>query len=87
MSLGGECRRLLRQRAVKLYRKHLAQALSLCLERECGNDGLQEAHHDRAARFGICKAARAKVEDLGWIDRADGAAVRRALAVWLVDPE
>ena len=55
--LGGECGRLLRQRSVKLCCKHIAQALCVGIERERSNDGLKEAHHNRAARLGIGQPA------------------------------
>ena len=55
--LGGECGRLLRQRSVKLCCKHITQALCVGIERERSNDGLKEAHHNRAARLGIGEAA------------------------------
>ena len=57
VSLGGECCRLLCQRSVKLCCKHLAQALRFCIKRERSNNGLKEAHHNRATRFGIGEPA------------------------------
>jgi len=56
--LGGECSRLLCQRRIELRRQDVAQTLRLSIERECGNDGLKEAHHDGATRFGIGQPAR-----------------------------
>jgi hypothetical protein len=55
--LGGESGRLLRQRSVKLCGKHIAQSLCVGIERECSDNGLQEAHHNRATRFGIGQPA------------------------------
>ena len=55
--LGGERGRLLRQRGIELRSKHIAQALCVGIERERSNDGLKEAHHNRAARLGIGEAA------------------------------
>ena len=56
-SLGGECCRLLCQCSVKLCCKHLAQALRFCIKRECSNNGLKEAHHNRAPRLRIGEPA------------------------------
>ena len=55
--LGGECRRLLRQRCVELCGKNLAQALCLGIKWECSDNWLKEAHHDGASRLGIGESA------------------------------
>ena len=56
-SLGGEGGGLLCQCSVKLCREHFAQALRLGIERQCSDDGLEEAHHNRATRFSIGQPA------------------------------
>jgi len=56
-SLGGEGRRLLCKRRVKLCRKDITEALRFCIKRECSNNGLKEAHHNRATRLRIGEPA------------------------------
>src|SRR5487761_2201683 len=61
------------------------EPLALRLERDAGDDRLQEAERDELARLVRGDPAALEVEQLGRVDRPDAAGVRRPLAVRLVD--
>src|SRR6478752_5308230 len=65
----------------------LAQAIPRILERDAGDDRLQEPEDDELARLVGRDPAALEVEQLRFVDRANGRAVHGAPAVRLVDLE
>ena len=72
---------------VPLRLEQLAQPVLRVGQRDPRDDRLEEAEHDELARLVGRDAAALEVEQLGLVDRADRAGVRRAAAVGLVDLE